>query len=65
MHLHLIKNVFQNKSCFDFGISNENQGKHINEGLNYWKEGFGARTITQDFYDINLDAVDKLDTIFI
>jgi hypothetical protein len=65
LHLHLIKNVFQNKSCFDFGISNENQGKHINEGLNYWKEGFGARTITQDFYDINLDTVDKLDTIFI
>lgn len=65
LHLHLIKNVFRNKSCFDFGISNENQGKHINEGLNYWKEGFGARTITQDFYDINLDTVDKLDTIFI
>lgn len=65
LHLHLINNVFQKKAYFDFGISNENQGKHINEGLNYWKEGFGARTITQDFYDINLDAIDKLDTIFI
>lgn len=65
LHLHLINNVFQDKVYFDFGTSNENQGKHINEGLNFWKEGFGARTITQDFYDINLDAIDELDTIFI
>ena len=48
-----------------FGTSNENQGKHINEGLNFWKEGFGARTITQDFHEIDLGNINKLDTIFI
>ena len=50
--------------AFDFGISNENNGKNINEGLNYWKEGFGARTITQDFYEIDLNNLNNLDTIF-
>ncbi|MEZ4797508.1 MAG: GNAT family N-acetyltransferase [Flavobacteriaceae bacterium] len=65
LHLHLINNVFKDKSFFDFGISNENNGRQINEGLNYWKEGFGARTITQDFYEIDLDHIEKLDTIFV
>ena len=65
LHSYLINNVFKEKMHFDFGISNENHGKQINEGLNYWKEGFGARTITQDFYDIDLNDIDKLDTIFI
>ena len=53
------------KKYFDFGISNEKQGKHINKGLNFWKEGFGARTITQDFYRINFENINNLDTIFI
>lgn len=65
LHLHLINNVFKGKSFFDFGTSNENNGRQINEGLNYWKEGFGARTITQDFYEISLKHITKLDTIFI
>ena len=58
--------VYQNrKKYFDFGISNAKQGKHINKGLNFWKEGFGARTITQDFYRINFENINNLDTIFI
>ncbi|MFD2542155.1 GNAT family N-acetyltransferase [Lacinutrix gracilariae] len=65
LHLYLINDIFKNKLYFDFGISNENQGKNINQGLQYWKEGFGARTITQDFYQIDLDNWNKLDTIFI
>ncbi len=52
LHTYLIENVFHNKAYFDFGISNENNGKQINEGLQYWKEGFGARTMIQDFYRI-------------
>jgi len=64
LHLYLTNEVFKDKSYFDFGISNENQGKQINEGLNYWKEGFGARTITQDFYEIDLKNSSKLETIF-
>jgi hypothetical protein len=65
LHLYLLNEVFQYKMYFDFGISNENQGKNINEGLHYWKEGFGARTITQDFYEIDVQNHYKLDTIFI
>ena len=62
---HLIEEVFNNKEYFDFGISNENDGKNINEGLLYWKEGFGARSITQDFYKIKTSNYKNLDDIMI
>lgn len=65
LHDFLISNVFKDKKYFDFGISNENQGKNINEGLLYWKESFGARTITQDFYEIETSKFSKLDEILI
>lgn len=65
LHIHLIEYVFVDKAYFDFGISNENLGKNINHGLNYWKEGFGARTITQDFYEIDVNKVNVLDSIFL
>ncbi|MCU0350493.1 MAG: GNAT family N-acetyltransferase [Flavobacterium sp.] len=65
LHDFLISNVFKDKKYFDFGISNENQGKNINEGLLYWKESFGARTITQDFYEIKTIKFSKLDEILI
>jgi hypothetical protein len=65
LHLQLINEIFKDKSYFDFGISNENQGENINQGLQYWKEGFGARTVTQDFYEIDFDNMNNLDTVFI
>ncbi|WP_452227933.1 MULTISPECIES: hypothetical protein [unclassified Lacinutrix] len=65
LHLYLMQKVFADKPYFDFGISNENKSKNINQGLQYWKEGFGARTITQDFYQIDFKNIDNLDTIFI
>jgi len=49
---YLIEEVFNKKDYFDFGTSNENNGEFVNQGLLYWKEGFGARSITQDFYEI-------------
>ncbi|WP_296314215.1 GNAT family N-acetyltransferase [Winogradskyella sp. UBA3174] len=52
LHHFLIENVFKNKSYFDFGTSNIKEGEHINEGLQFWKEGFGARSITQGFYEV-------------
>ena len=61
----LIEKVFSNKEYFDFGISNENNGKNINEGLLYWKEGFGARAITQDFYEIKTSNYKNLDDVMI
>ena len=65
LHIHLIEKVFKDKMYFDFGTSNTNQGRNINAGLQYWKEGFGARTITQDFYEIDLRSANKLDALFI
>lgn len=35
---------------FDFGSSNEEEGRFLNRGLADFKEGFGARAICHDFY---------------
>lgn len=50
---HLITEQFKDKSYFDFGTSNENQGKNLNRGLLYWKECFGGRGIGYSTYKIN------------
>ncbi|MBP8550815.1 GNAT family N-acetyltransferase [Vibrio cholerae] len=49
---YLVKTVFVDKEYFDFGTSNEDQGRHLNEGLISQKEGFGARAVVHDFYEI-------------
>lgn len=61
----LIKNIFNQKRFFDFGISNENQGLKLNGGLSYWKESFGASTIVHDFYEINTDNHKLLNDVII
>lgn len=65
LQIHLIKEVFKDKKYYDFGISNENNGSHVNKGLLFWKEGFGARSITQDFYQIETKNYYLLDTVLI
>jgi hypothetical protein len=45
---------------FDFGICNENNGKELNEGLLSWKEGFGGRTFSHNFYEINTSRTENL-----
>jgi hypothetical protein len=62
---HLITEVFKNKHFFDFGISNENQGRSLNDGLSYWKESFGANIIVQDFYEVETANYNLLDTVLI
>lgn len=42
---YLIKNKFKDKKYFDFGTSVEGNGKYLNEGLVFQKEGFGARGV--------------------
>ncbi len=37
---------------FDFGISNEDDGRYLNEGLIEYKCGFGATAVVHDFYRI-------------
>jgi len=60
----LITEVFANKRFFDFGISNESQGKKLNDGLSYWKESFGASTIIHDFYEVETANYVKLNSFF-
>ena len=50
----LITDVYKDKTWFDFGISCEQQGRYLNEGLAAQKEGFGARAVVHDFYEIGL-----------
>ena len=37
---------------FDFGISTENNGKFLNEGLISQKEGFGGRTTVYQTFEL-------------
>lgn len=39
---------------FDFGISTEDHGSWLNEGLNFQKEGFGGRSVVYDTYTLTL-----------
>jgi len=65
LHHHLIEHVYADKRYFNFGISNVNNGEQINEGLLFWKEGFGARSVSQKFYTIPTETHERLDTIFV
>jgi hypothetical protein len=65
LYHHLINVVYINEKYFDFGISNESQGKQVNKSLHYWKESFGARTIVQNFYEIETKNHSLLDTVLI
>ncbi len=65
LYSYLIKDVFADKKFFDFGISNEDNGMKLNEGLVFWKESFGARTLTQDFYRIPTNNYFLLDSVIL
>jgi hypothetical protein len=60
---YLIKEEFGEYAYFDFGNSNEELGTKINFGLMDWKEGFGGRAISHDFYRINTANYSFLDNI--
>jgi hypothetical protein len=62
---YLIKAKYSNCSYFDFGICNEQNGQYINKGLLDWKEGFGARTIIHDFYEINVCSFNLLNDFLV
>ena len=40
---------------FDFGASTEEDGRVLNAGLVEYKEGFGARTVVHDAYELELE----------
>lgn len=45
---------------FDFGISTEQGGRLLNEGLVYQKEGFGGRTVCYDIYSVETEKLSTL-----
>ncbi len=51
---HLIREVYNSQPYFDFGISTEQGGKHLNLGLVTQKEEFGARAIAHETYTLTL-----------
>lgn len=51
---YLIKDIYKDKKYFDFGISNEDAGRYLNTGLIAQKEGFGARAVVHDFYELEI-----------
>jgi len=51
---YLIKEKFKDKKYFDFGTSVEGDGKYLNEGLIFQKEGFGARGIVYKQFEYNV-----------
>ena len=48
----LINEIYTNKKYFDFGISTENQGRYLNEGLISQKQEFGGRGVVYEFYEL-------------
>jgi len=54
---------YKDKRFFDFGISNEKEGRALNHGLLEWKEGFGARCYAHDFYEIATGNYPKLESV--
>lgn len=65
LHHYLLTEVFIDKKYFDFGISNEEQGKKLNGGLSYWKESFGSKILTQDFYEVQTKNYSKLTEVIL
>ena len=44
----------------DYGISTEQGGRYLNEGLAYQKEGFGGRAVCYDAYAVDLEKLASL-----
>ena len=65
LFFHLIAEEFRDYDYFDFGVSNEENGRKLNRGLQFWKEGFGARGVTQDFYKIDTQNYHLIQNMYI
>ena len=60
---HELMTKFKSKTYFDFGISNEESGTKVNDGLLRWKEDFGARVIAHRFFEIETKYYVQLENI--
>ena len=52
---HLINERYKQFEYVDFGTSNEDGGRYLNEGLIHQKEGFGGRAVCYDTYEVKLE----------
>lgn len=52
----LLCEEYFNKPYFDFGTSDEKDGTQVNKGLLDQKEGYGARVMVHDHYEIDVSA---------
>lgn len=55
----LITAVYPQKRFFSFGISTEEGGTVLNEGLLRFKKSFGSYGLTHDFYRLPITKIDK------
>lgn len=53
---YLLNERFAMKPYFDFGTTTGAGGRSFNIGLSEQKEGFGARTVVQDHYEVSIKA---------
>lgn len=51
---YLINEKYADYTYFDFGHSNEQMGNYLNENLMFQKEGFGARGIVCNTYELSI-----------
>ena len=59
----LIDEHYRTKRYVDLGICNEKEGRVLNRGLLEWKEGFGGRCYTHDFYELSTANYPKLESV--
>lgn len=52
---HLLSERYRQMEYVDFGTSNEDGGRYLNEGLIFQKEGFGGRAVCYDTYEVDID----------
>ncbi|NGP76696.1 GNAT family N-acetyltransferase [Balneolaceae bacterium YR4-1] len=64
LFIYLIDEVFKKKKYFDFGAVNEESEWNLNEGLLFWKEGFGARGFVQRHYSVETKNYSLIEQIF-
>lgn len=51
----ILMDDFHGYKYFDFGTSNEDMGRYLNESLIYQKEGFGGRAVCYDWYEVMIN----------
>jgi len=61
----LIHDLSKEKEYFDFGPSHENHGRNIVASIDFWKESFGAKSVVQDFYEVDTKNYKLLEDVFI